>query len=163
MRDFHLLGRSQAVSKNGMVATSHSLASLVGIEILKKGGNAVDSAIAMALILPLCEPQSTGLFGDVFCILKQADSEKYVGLNGSGKSPLLIDSESLRSKNFNKIPETDICSITMPGAVKSFENLNAKFGKMDLMIYVNLQFSMPKKEYLFLKGLLLIGIFLYQV
>ena len=132
MRNFQNPGKSITFSKNGMVATSHYLASVIGLDILKKGGNAVDSIIAMSLALPLCEPQSTGLFGDVFCILKLANKDDFIGLNGSGKSPLKINSDFLRQSGLKKIPETDVCSITLPGAIKSFESLHSKFGNMDL-------------------------------
>ena len=87
LRNFQKPGRSSVLSKNGMVASSHPLSSSVGLDILKRGGNAVDAAIAMALVLPLCEPQSTGYFGDVFCIISQSNDSQFIGLNGSGKSP----------------------------------------------------------------------------
>ena len=82
MRNFQTSGFA-VLAKNGMVASS-SFVFFNWLDILKKGGNAADAAIAMALILPLCEPQSTGLFGDVFCIIKESNQEKFVGLNGSG-------------------------------------------------------------------------------
>ena len=108
VRNFQKPGRSYILSKNGMVASSHPLSSSIGLDILKKGGNAVDAAIAMALILPLCEPQSTGFFGDVFCVISKYNDSKFIGLNGSGKSPSMINSEMLKSDGFKKIPETDI-------------------------------------------------------
>ena len=86
----------------------------------------------MSLVLPLCEPQSTGLFGDVFCILKMANSENFKGFNLIGKAPSSINAEQIRSNGVIKIPETDVCSITLPGAIKCFETLHNKFGKLDL-------------------------------
>ena len=86
VRNFQKSGRSSVLSKNGMVASSHPLSSSVGLDILKSGGNAIDAALAMALVLPLCEPQSTGYFGDVFCIISLPDKEKFIGINGSGRS-----------------------------------------------------------------------------
>ena len=76
IRKFQKPGRSLVLSNNGMVASSHSLSSSIGVETLKKGGNAVDAAMAMAFVLPLCEPQSTGYFGDLFCIISQPNDEK---------------------------------------------------------------------------------------
>ncbi len=132
MRNFQIPGRSTVFSKNGMVATSHHLASLVGIDILRKGGNAIDSAIAMALMLPLCEPQSTGYFGDVFCIISQSNDSQFIGLNGSGKSPNGSNSEILKTNGFKKIPETDISTITLPGSMKAFESLHKNYSLLDL-------------------------------
>ena len=132
MRNYQLPGRSTIHSQQGMVATSHPLASNVGIGILKKGGNAVDAAIAMALVLPLCEPQSTGFFGDVFALIKPSGSNSIIGLNGSGKSPENLTSSSIRSKGHVCMPNADVCSITLPGAIAAFDSLHKKFGKLDL-------------------------------
>ena len=132
MRNFQKPGRSTAYSANGMVATSHPIACTVGLDVLKKGGNAVDAAVAMAFVLPICEPQSTGLFGDVFAMVQMSNSSKITGLNGSGKAPMQISAEQLRARGLSSIPEDAVESITMPGAVLALESLNQKFGKMDL-------------------------------
>ncbi len=87
MRDFHLGGRSAVYGTNGMVATSHPLASLVAIDILKSGGNAVDSAIGAAVLQGLLEPHMTGLGGDCFVLLSPANSDEVIALNGSGRAP----------------------------------------------------------------------------
>ena len=132
MRNFQLPGRSPTYSKQGMVATSHPIACSVGLEILKSGGNAIDAAIAMSFVLPICEPQSTGLFGDVFAMIKLGNSDRIIGLNGSGKAPMKISSDALREKNLSKLPEDAVESITMPGAIAALESLNKKYGTFDL-------------------------------
>ena len=132
MRNFQISGRSTIHSQNGMVATSHPIAVSVGLDILKKGGNAIDAAIAMAFVLPICEPQSTGLYGDVFALIKPSNSNNFIGLNGSGSSVKNLTSENLRLKGYNKIPEMGVEAITLPGAIASFESLNQKFGSMEL-------------------------------
>ena len=133
MRNFHLPGRSTVHSEKGMVATSHPLASHVGIETLKKGGNAVDAAIAMALVLPLCEPQSTGLFGDVFALIQPSETDEIIGINGSGKSPSNLNADFLRSKGHTHMPNLDVSSITLPGAMAAFDSLHKKFGQLNLI------------------------------
>ena len=132
VRNFQKSGRSSVLSKNGMVASSHPLSSSVGLDILKSGGNAIDAALAMALVLPLCEPQSTGYFGDTFCIISQSNDTQFIGLNGSGQSPTGANSENLKSRSFKKIPETDVSTITLPGAMKAFESLHKNYSLLDL-------------------------------
>ena len=117
MRNFQISGRSTIHSQNGMVATSHPIAVSVGLDILKKGGNAIDAAIAMAFVLPICEPQSTGLYGDVFALIKP-QIQIISGLNGLH---LLLKThiQNLRFKGYNKIPETGVEAITSAGAIAS--------------------------------------------
>ena len=132
MRNFQLQGRSTVHSKQGMVATSHPIAVAVGLDILKNGGNAVDAAIAMSLVLPVCEPQSTGLFGDIFALIKPKNSNEIIGLNGSGPAPKALSANSLRERGYSVVPECGVESITLPGAVAAFESLNKKFGNLTL-------------------------------
>ncbi|MBL6860389.1 MAG: gamma-glutamyltransferase, partial [Rhodobacteraceae bacterium] len=87
MRDFHFPGRSAVYAENGMCATSHPLAAKTALEILQHGGNAMDAAIAGAVLLGLCEPQMTGLGGDCFVLFSPAGSDEIRAMNGSGKSP----------------------------------------------------------------------------
>ena len=95
MRDFHLPGRSAVFAENGMCATSHPLAAKAAIDILQSGGNAVDAAISAAILLGLCEPQSTGIGGDMFALVAQPDGE-IIGLNASGRAPAGIDADAGR-------------------------------------------------------------------
>ncbi len=132
MRNFHRPERSEVFSQNGMIATSHPLAAQVGINTFRNGGNAIDAAISAALMLVLCEPQSTGLYGDAFAIFKTEKSDKIYGLNGSGKSPGDIDSSLLIKAGHKKMPTNNVHSITLPGAVALFEELATKFGKLGL-------------------------------
>ena len=132
MRNFHLPGRSSVYSQNGMVATSHPIAAQVALSTLQKGGNAVDASIAAALALPICEPQMTGLFGDMFALVKPPNTDKVVGLNGSGRAPKLLASETLREKGFLRIDANSQHSITLPGAIIGFETLAQDYGKLGL-------------------------------
>ena len=94
MRDFQKPERSEIFSSDGMIATSHPLAAKIGLDTMSKGGNAIDAAITAALMLVLCEPQSTGLFGDAFAIIKSKKAKGIIGLNGSGKAPMDLTSDS---------------------------------------------------------------------
>ncbi len=132
MRDFQKPERSEVFSSNGMIATSHPLAAKIGLDAMNKGGNAIDAAIASALMLVLCEPQSTGLFGDAFAIIKSKKSKSIIGLNGSGKAPMNQSSETLLSENMENIPLNSAHSVTVPGAVSLFEEVSNKFGNLGL-------------------------------
>jgi len=132
MRDFHKPGRSATYAANGMCATSHPLAAKVAIDILQAGGNAVDAAIAGAVLLGICEPQMTGLGGDCFVLVKPAGEERVVALNGSGRAPAGLSAQALRAKGMAAIPPRGINAVTLPGAVDAFCRLSADWGKLGL-------------------------------
>jgi len=132
MRDLHLPGRSAVYAQNGICATSHPIAAQIAVEVLKSGGNAVDAAIAGALVLGIAEPQMTGIGGDCFVLMKPAGSEDILALNGSGRSPKGLDSAALRAKGLTAIPTQGIESVTLPGAVDAFCRLHADHGRLPL-------------------------------
>jgi len=132
MRDLHLPGRSAVYAQNGLCATSHPIAAEVAIEILKSGGNAVDAAIAGAVVLGIAEPQMTGIGGDCFVLVKPAGTEEIVALNGSGRSPAGLDATQMRARGLDAVPTQGIEAVTLPGAVDAFCRLNNDYGLMPL-------------------------------
>jgi len=132
MRDFHLPGRSAVFATNGMCATSHPLAARTAIRILEDGGNAVDAAIAAAVLLGICEPQMTGIGGDCFVLLKPAGSEDIIALNGSGHAPMAIRAAEMRARGLSAVPLGGPEAVTIPGAVDAFCRLSADWGKIGL-------------------------------
>jgi gamma-glutamyltranspeptidase len=132
MRDFQTPGRSLVYATNGLCATSHPLAAQVAVRMLQNGGNAVDAAIAAAVLLGFCEPAMTGLGGDVFVLVKPAGAERILGLNGSGCAPAGLDAASLRAAGHSTMPEQDAASVTVPGAVDAFVRLAADWGRLGL-------------------------------
>ncbi|MEM8848660.1 MAG: gamma-glutamyltransferase family protein [Pseudomonadota bacterium] len=132
MRDFHLPGRSPVFATDGMCATSHPLAAKVAVDTLTRGGNAVDAALAGAILLGVCEPQMTGLGGDCFALLKPAGSEDILALNGSGRAAAAASAQALRAKGLKTIPTGSAHSVTIPGAVDAFCALSEAHGKLGL-------------------------------
>ena len=122
--------RSEVIAKNGMVATSHPLASQIGLQILKDGGNAIDAAIAANVALGLMEPTGNGIGGDLFVILWDAKTKKLYGLNASGPSPQNISIEYFAAKNLEKIPSYGPLPVSVPGAVDGWIKLHERFGKL---------------------------------
>src|SRR5690625_1032048 len=106
--------RHATYAKNGMVATSQPLASQAGLEMLKKGGNAIDAAIATAACLTVVEPTSNGIGGDAFALVWTKG--KLHGLNASGRSPESLSIEALKEKGYDKIPTHGWVPVTVPGA-----------------------------------------------
>ncbi|MBS8227518.1 gamma-glutamyltransferase family protein [Vannielia litorea] len=131
MRNFEYPGRSPVLATNGLCATSHPLAAQVAVEMLKSGGNAVDAGIAAAVLLGICEPQSTGIGGDCFALVKPAGSDDIHALNGSGRAPAGIDATSLRAEG-DVIPLTSPHAVTLPGAIAGFAALSERYGRKGL-------------------------------
>lgn len=132
MRDFHQPGRSTAYGRNGMCATSHPLAAKAAVQILEAGGNAVDAAIAGAVLLGFCEPAMTGIGGDCFVLLNPPGEDRVIALNGSGRSPAGFDAEAIRASGHDAIPRQSIHSVTMPGAIDAFCRLSKDWGRAGL-------------------------------
>lgn len=122
--------RNLVFASNGMVATSNILAAEAGLEILKKGGNAVDSAIATAAALTIVEPTSNGLGGDAFAIVYFKN--KIYAINGSGFSPKNLDIKKISSLNLDKMPLYGLLPITVGGIPATWAALNKRFGKLKL-------------------------------
>nr|WP_106782536.1 gamma-glutamyltransferase family protein [Lysinibacillus timonensis] len=123
--------RHTVFAKNGMVATSQPLASQVGLEILKKGGNAIDAAIATAAALTVVEPTSNGIGGDAFAIV-WVKGELY-GLNSSGPSPELLSADAVKALGHEKMPELGVVPVTVPGVPAAWAALSKRFGKLTLL------------------------------
>lgn len=130
MRDFQHPGRSAVYADQGMCATSHPLAAQTAISILQQGGNAVDAAIGAAILLGLCEPQSTGIGGDMFALVAQPDGE-IIGLNASGRAPAGLNADAIRAAH-DTMPLYDISAVTVPGAVDGFCRLHGDHGRLSL-------------------------------
>jgi gamma-glutamyltranspeptidase/glutathione hydrolase len=125
-------GRSVVRASHGMVATSQPLASQVGLDILKRGGNAVDAAIAMAAVLSVTEPMMTGIGGDAFMLVYSAKTGKLEGLNASGRAPRALTLEHFKAKNLSAIPTTGMEAVTVPGAFDGWVTLLERHGTMKL-------------------------------
>ena len=132
MRDFHLPGRSSVLAETGMCATSHPLAAQAALEILKSGGNAMDAAIAGAVLLGICEPQMTGIGGDCFALFSPANSNEIKSMNGSGVAPNLANADKLRAQGLKSIPLNSPHAVTIPCAIDAFCKLSNNWGKLGL-------------------------------
>ena len=128
--------RSAVLGRHGMVCTSVPAASQVGLDVLKRGGNAVDAAIAANATLGLMEPISNGVGGDLFAIVYVARENKLYGLNGSGRSPMGLSYDQAREAvaklHRSFLPPTGMLPINVPGAVDGWASLHDKFGKLTL-------------------------------
>ena len=130
LRSFSKNGRSNILSSKAMVVSSHPIASYIGIDILKNGGNAVDAAITMNAILCIAEPHMTGVGGDCFAMLSIDGSTNIKALNGSGKASSHAKAINLRKKNISVIRSEMPDAITIPGAVAAWSLLHKEYGYM---------------------------------
>ena len=124
--------RSVVYARNGMVASSHPMASRVGIEILRKGGSAVDAAIAVNAMLGMIEPMMCGVGGDLFAQVWDAESGKLHGLNASGRCPRALTAGKVRPAPDGTVPRASPFAWTVPGAVDGWFALHGKFGRLPM-------------------------------
>src|SRR6478735_2139535 len=111
-----IVGRSRIATKYGIVAASQPLAARAGVQILERGGNAVDAAIAANAVMGLVEPHYNGIGGDLFVMYYEAKTGKLYGLNSGGWAPTGLTPELLKQKGLTRIPGSGIYSVTVPGA-----------------------------------------------
>src|SRR5579863_665913 len=124
-------GRSMVIAQQGMVATSQTLASQAGAQILARGGSAVDAAIAANAVLGVVEPMMNGIGGDLFALYWEAKTGKLTGLNASGPAPKALSHHHLSSRGFASMADAGIHAVTVPGAVDGWAKMHARFGKID--------------------------------
>jgi len=124
--------RSEVIARNGMAATSQPLATQVALDILKKGGNAIDAAIAANAVLGVVEPTGCGIGGDLFALIWSADRGKLYGLNASGRSPRSLKLEYFKENKIDKIPSYGPLSVSVPGCVDGWFEMHDMLGKLPL-------------------------------
>ncbi|PKO13139.1 MAG: gamma-glutamyltransferase [Chloroflexi bacterium HGW-Chloroflexi-10] len=126
--------RSPVFSKHGIVASSQPLATVAGVEILRKGGNAASAAISVAATLNVTEPTSTGIGGDVFVLYYQAKTREVFALNGSGRSPQGLSLKKINQAGMVTLPPFHPYTVTVPGACAAWFDLNERFGNRTMEI-----------------------------
>ncbi|MDH5631624.1 MAG: gamma-glutamyltransferase [Gammaproteobacteria bacterium] len=124
--------RSEVVARHGMAATAQPLATDAALDILKRGGNAIDAAIAANAVLAVVEPVGCGIGGDLFALVWSADDKRLHGLNASGRSPRSLTLEEFKNRKLDKIPSFGPLPVSVPGTVDGWFELHKKFGKLPM-------------------------------
>jgi gamma-glutamyltranspeptidase/glutathione hydrolase len=124
--------RSEVIARNGMAATSQPLATQVALDILKKGGNAIDAAIAANAVLGLMEPTGCGIGGDLFALIWSAEKGKLYGLNASGRSPRSLKLEYFKENGLDLIPSRGPLPVSVPGCVDGWYEMHDMFGRLSM-------------------------------
>ncbi len=133
MRDFQLPGRSATHAGEAMVATSHPLATVAALDVLKSGGAAMDAAVAATAVMCVTEPAMTGIGGDCFMLYAPKGGDKVTAFNGSGRAPRAASVEALRAKGMTgELTPDSAHSVTVPGCVQAWERLVADHGRKEL-------------------------------
>jgi len=129
---FDFATRSEVIARNGMAATSQPLATQVALDILKKGGNAIDAAIAANAVLGVVEPTGAGIGGDLFALIWSADKGKLYGLNASGRSPRSLKLEYFKENGIEFIPSYGPLPVSVPGCVDGWYEMHDMFGRLPM-------------------------------
>ena len=122
--------RSMVITRYGIVATSHTLASVAGAQVLARGGSAADAAIAANAVLGVTEPMMNGMGGDLFVLYWDAKAGKLYGLNASGWAPQALAIAHFTAKGVTSMPHEGIDTVTVPGAVAGWDQLHQRFGRL---------------------------------
>lgn len=123
-------GRSMISTRFGIVASSQPLAASAGVQVLERGGNAIDAAIAANAAIGLMEPTGNGIGGDLFALVFEAQSGRLYGLNASGWSPRGLTVEHLRAQGIDTLPYRGIHTVTVPGTVAGWDAMHRRFGRL---------------------------------
>ena len=132
MRNLQSPGRSTVLAPTAMAATSHPLATQAALDILKRGGNAMDAAIGACAVQGVVEPHMTGIGGDCFVLYAPAGADRPIGYNGSGRAPAGTDAQALRDAGLTEIEQHSPAAVTVPGAIEAWARLSADHGKLGL-------------------------------
>lgn len=124
--------RSTVACQNGIVCASQPLAAMVGIDVLKAGGNCIDAAIATNAVLGVTEPASNGIGGDLFAIVWIEKDQRLYGLNASGRAPYDWNLDAAQQMGLESIPKESPLSWSVPGCVSGWQALSSRFGKLPL-------------------------------
>lgn len=124
--------RPDVIGTQGAVTSDHALASAVGLDVLRRGGNAVDAAIAMAGVLAVVRPHMNGVGGDNFLLIRQAKTGKVYALNGSGRAGSRATPAFFAAKGLQSVPGSGVLSVSVPGAVRAWEDALRRFGTTTL-------------------------------
>jgi len=130
----HFATRSPVLARNGIAATSHPIASSIAVDIMRKGGSAIDAAIAANAMLALVEPHACGIGGDLFAIVWDPNSKQLAGYNGSGRSPASLDFAEMENllDGAVTIPLFGPLSVSVPGTVDAWFALHERYGKLPM-------------------------------
>jgi len=124
--------RSEVIAPHAMAATSQPLVTQIALDILKAGGNAIDAAIAANAALGLMEPTGSGIGGDLFAIVWDAEKKELVGLNASGRAPAMMTLEYFKEQGIDKIPPFGPLPVSVPGAVDGWFELHGRYGQLPM-------------------------------
>src|SRR5262245_45303080 len=125
-------GRSKVATTFGIVAASQPLAAQAGVQMLERGGHAVDAAIAANAVMTVVEPEMNGLGGDLFAIVSEAKGSALHGLNAGGWAPAGLTLDVLRKRGLTEMPIDGIHTVTVPGAVAGWDALHKRFGRLPM-------------------------------
>lgn len=147
MRDFELPGRSLALSRHGMAATSHPSSTLTAVEVLKAGGNAMDAALAAVAVQCVVEAGSTGIGGDCFAMVSVEGSTDIRAFNGSGRTPAALTRVAIVEEGLTSIDRSSPHAVTVPGAVDAWCQLSRDFGRMPLADLLGPAITLAREGY----------------